>query len=158
MANAQPPTEGLWVLDETWKSLKYVSLREIDGSQSSDSKKLLGPSPEDIIKSLSILTPPQKIMYEGLHALGWHDKSVQWVIGCLEHAQLYNCAKLRQQGCAEAEIKRLDALGNQNVTDFSLLKRDLVSQAEEDYQAQLYVKEEVKRRGLVMLGVTNEGL
>lgn len=70
----------------------------------------------------------------------------------LENTQRYNFAKLRQKGYTESEIQRLDALGNQNAMDFSYLKRGLSSTADEDYQLQLYLLDEVKRRRPVMPG------
>lgn len=50
----------------------------------------------------------------------------------LENQQRYNCAKLREKGYTEAEIQRLDALWNQNVTDFSHIKRGPANAVDED--------------------------
>jgi hypothetical protein len=61
---------------------------------------------------------------------------------------------LRKKGYTEPEIDRLNALGNQDVMDFSHLKRGLASSADEDYQMRLYLLKEVKRRRLIMLGET----
>jgi hypothetical protein len=55
-------------------------------------------------------------------------------------------------GYTETEIQRLDALGNQNMNDFSHLERGTTSAGDGEYQLQLYLLEEAKRRRLVMLG------
>ncbi|KGO66986.1 hypothetical protein PITC_038660 [Penicillium italicum] len=92
---------------------------------------------EIITKYFSTLTPPQKKMQDELRDLGWDDAAIHNFLTILEDVQRYNCAKLRQRGYPEAEIQRLDALGSQNVMDFSHLKRGLASTADKHYLLQL---------------------
>ncbi|KGO35976.1 hypothetical protein PEX1_032530 [Penicillium expansum] len=120
--------------------------------KATDNKIPREPSADVIAKYLSTLIPHQKKMEDELRDLGWNDSAIHNLLTILEDAQRYNCAKLRQKGYTESEIQRLDALGNQNVMDFSHLKRGLTSKADEDYRLQLYLLDEVKRRRRVMLG------
>ncbi|KAJ5159075.1 uncharacterized protein N7500_008726 [Penicillium coprophilum] len=158
MADEQPPSvpsrEGLWILDDTGKNLKFLSEEELDQNATETTDNMIpGEPPAEVItKYNSTLTSPQKKMRDELRDLGWKDAAIQNLFTILEDTQRYNCAKLRQKGYTEAEIQRLDALGNQNILDFSHLKRGLSSTADEDYQLQLYLLDEVKRRRLVMLG------
>ncbi|CAI7656387.1 unnamed protein product [Penicillium glandicola] len=140
--------EGLWILDGPGKNLKFLSEEELNRNaiEKADNTIPGEPPAEVITKYLSTLTPPQKKIQDGLRDLGWNDAAIHNLLTILEDAQRYNCAKLRQKGYAECEIQRLDALGNQNAMDFTHLKPD------EDYQLQLYLLDEVKRRRLVMLG------
>lgn len=149
-----PPPEGLWILDDTGKNLKFLSEEELNQNaiETTDDTIPREPPAEVITKYLSTLTPPQKNMQDGFRDLGWNDVAIHNLLTILEDVQRYNCARLRQKGYTEAEIKRLDTLGNQDVTDFSHLKRGITSTADEDYQLQLYLLDEVKRRRLVMLG------
>lgn len=156
MANNQPestPSEGLWMLDDTGSNLRHVSVEELNrtATEITDDFVPIEPSAEDIRKYLSTLTPAQKKMQDELRDLDWNDAAIQNILTILEDAQRHNCARLRQKGLAEAEIQRLDALANENVMDFSHLRRELASGGEEDYQLQLYLLEEVKRRRVVML-------
>ncbi|KAJ5496425.1 hypothetical protein N7463_008412 [Penicillium fimorum] len=149
-----PPPEGLWMLDDTGKNLKFLSEAELDRNdiEPTDNTIPKEPPAEVITKYLSTLTSHPKKMQDELRDLGWNDAAIHNLLTILEDAQRYNCAKLRQKGYTEAEIQRLDALGNQNIMDFSHLKRGLASTADEDYQLQLYLLSETKRRRLVMLG------
>ncbi|KAJ5207598.1 hypothetical protein N7449_001977 [Penicillium cf. viridicatum] len=148
-----PPPEGLWILDDTGKILKFLSEEELNRNsiETTDNTIPRKPPAEVITKYLSTLTPSQKKMQDGLRDLGWDDAAIHNLLTILEDAQRYNCAKLRQKGYTKSEIQRLDALGNQNAMDFSHLKRGLSSTADKDYQLRLYLLDEVKRRRLVML-------
>jgi hypothetical protein len=64
--------------------------------------------------------------------LDWDEASIYNMLTLLENQQRYNCAKLREKGYTEAEIQRLDALWNQNVTDFSHIKRGPANAVDED--------------------------
>ncbi|KGO40835.1 hypothetical protein PEX2_075070 [Penicillium expansum] len=158
MADQQPkfvsPPEGLWILDDTGKNLEFMSEEELDRNsiKATDHTIPRETSAEVIAKYLSTLTPHQKKMQDKLRDLGWNDSAIHNLLTILEDAQRYNCAKLRQKGYTESEIQRLDALGNQNLMDFSHLKRGLTSKADEDYRLQLYLLDEVKRRRRAMLG------
>lgn len=160
MADEQPsqsasPSKGLWILDDTGENLKFLSEAELDRNaiEITDNSKPREPPAEAITKYLSTLTPPQKKMRDDLRDLGWNDAEIHNLLTLLEDAQRYNCATLRQKRYTEAQIQRLDALGNQNVMDFSYLKRGRgASIADEDYQLQLYLLDEIKRRRRVMLG------
>lgn len=158
MAEEQPrfvlTLEGLWILDDTGKNLKFLSEEELNQNtiETTDDTIPREPPAEVITQYLSTLTPLQKKMHDGLRDLGWNDAAIHNLLTILEDAQRYNCAKLRQKGYAETEIQRLDALGNQDVMDFSHLKRGVASTADEDYQLQLYLLDEVKRRRLIILG------
>lgn len=149
-----PPSEGLWILDDTGKNLKFLSEEELNWNaiEITDNTIPREALAEVITEYLSSLTPPQQKIQDGLCDLGWNDAAIHNLLTILEDAQRYNCAKLRQKGYTEAEIQKLDALGNQDITDFSHLKRGIASTADEDYQLQLYLLDEVKRRRLVMLG------
>ncbi|OQE37666.1 hypothetical protein PENCOP_c009G05078 [Penicillium coprophilum] len=149
-----PPREGLWILDDTGKNLKSLSEEELDQNaiEVTENMRPREPPAEVITKYNSTLTSPQKKMRNELRDLGWNDAAIQNLLTILEDTQRYNCAKLCQKGYTEAEIQRLNALANQNIMDFSHLRRGLSSTADEDYQLQLYLLDEVKRRRLVMLG------
>ncbi|CAI7655315.1 unnamed protein product [Penicillium crustosum] len=131
-----PPPEGLWILDDTGKNLKFLSEEELNQNtiETTDDTIPREPPAEVITQYLSTLTPLQKKMHDGLRDLGWNDAAIHNLLTILEDAQ------------------RLDALGNQDVTDFSHLKRGVTSIADEDYQLQLYLLDEVKRRRLIILG------
>jgi hypothetical protein len=158
MADNQPQpdpfAEGLWVLDDTGKNLKFIPEEELDRNftERTDNKFLKETSPEAITEYLSTLTATQEKIHDDLRDLGWNCAAIHNFLTILGNVQLYNCAKLCKKWYTESEIDRLDALGNQNVMDFSHLKRGLASSADEDYQMQLYLLEEVKRRRLIMLG------
>lgn len=78
---------------------------------------------------------------------------VHSLLTILEDIRQCNCTKLVcQNGDTEAKIPRLDAIGSQNVLDSSHLECGLPSAADEDYQLQLYLLSEVKRRRLITLG------
>ncbi|KAJ5355856.1 hypothetical protein N7517_010465 [Penicillium concentricum] len=144
-----PPAKGLWMLDDPGKNLKFMSEEELDRNaiEVTDDTRPREPPAEVITKYLATLTPPQKKMQDELRDLGWNDAAIHNLLTIYEDAQRYNCAKLRQKVYTEAEIQRLDALGNQNVMDFSHLKRRLASTGDEDYQLQLYLLDEVKTSG-----------
>ncbi|CAG7960527.1 unnamed protein product [Penicillium salamii] len=155
MASNQPestPSEGLWMLDDTGNNLRYLSEEELNQTaiEVTDNYVPIEPSAE-IRKSFSTLTPAQKKMQDELRELDWNDVAIHNVLTILENVQRYNRARLRQKGCAEAEIQRLDALANENVMGFSHLRRGLASAGDEDFQLQLYLLEEVKRRRAIML-------
>ncbi|KAJ5354232.1 hypothetical protein N7541_006796 [Penicillium brevicompactum] len=157
MANNPPkstPPEGLWVLDDTGNSLRYMSEEKLSrtAKEVTDDFVPIKPSAEDIGRYFSTLTPAQKKMQDQLRDLDWNDAAVHNILTILEDVQRYNRERLHEKGCAEDEIQRLDALANENVIDFSHLRRGLTSAGEEDYQLQLYLLEEVKRRRVLMLG------
>ncbi|KAJ5226847.1 uncharacterized protein N7469_006853 [Penicillium citrinum] len=145
-----PSLEGIWMLDDTGKNLRFVSEEELANATEGTTPKTTPP--QVITDYLSSLTPSQKIIQEELRSLGWDVVAIYAMLNSMENQRRYNCAMLRQKGYSESEIQRLDALGNQNMTDYSHLRRGLASAAEEDYQLQLYLVEEAKRRRLVMLG------
>ncbi|KAJ6007092.1 hypothetical protein N7499_000756 [Penicillium canescens] len=149
-----PFAEGLWVLDDTGKNLGFMREEELDRNftELADNTLVEETSPEAITKYLCTLTATQTKIHDDLRDLGWNYAAIHNFLTILENAQLYNCAMLRKKGYTESEIDRLDALGNQNLMDFSHLKRGLASLADEKYQMQLYLLEEVKRRRLIMLG------
>ncbi|KAJ5322429.1 hypothetical protein N7452_010718 [Penicillium brevicompactum] len=157
MANNQPestPPEGLWVLDDTGNNLRYVSEEELNrtAKEVTDDFVPIKPSADDIGRYFFTLTPAQKKMQEELRDLDWNDAAIHNILTILEDVQRYNRERLHQKGCTEDEIQRLDALANENGIDFSHLRRGLANSGEEDYQMQLYLLEEVKRRRVVMLG------
>ena len=149
-----PPPEGLLILDYTGKNLKFLSEEELNQNaiETTDDTIPKEPPAEVITEYLSTLTTLQKKMQDEVRDLGRNDAAIHNLLTILEGVKRYNCAKLRRKGHTEAEIQRLDVLGNQDVTDFSHLKRGIASTADEDYQLQLYLLDEVKRRRLVMLG------
>lgn len=148
-----PPPEGIWILDDTGKSLKFVFEEELENATEADASTEAKVTPAEVIaKYLSNLSASQKTMQDKLYALGWDDVAIYNMLTLLESQQWYNCAKLRQVGYSETEIQRLDTLGNQNMKDFSHLKRGTAGGGDEEYQLQLYLLEEAKRRRLVMLG------
>ncbi|CAG8231578.1 unnamed protein product [Penicillium olsonii] len=158
MADNKPKStpEGFWILDDNGKDLKFISEKELDRNATemtdTDCTMPTKPLAKDINEYLSTLTSLQEGMRDKLRDLGWNDSAIHNILTNLEHIQRFNCAKLRQKGYTEAEIQRLDTLGNENMTDFSHLRRGVGTAADEDYQVQLYLLEEVKRRRLVMLG------
>ena len=146
-----PSPEGPWILDDTGKNLKFLSEEELKRNASETTDTTISRAPPAVITNyFSTLTPPQKKMQDGLRGWGWNNAAIHNWLTIIEAAQ-YNCAKLRQKRYTEFKIQRLDALGNQHAMDFSYLKRGLSSTADEDYQLQLYLLEEVKRRRLIML-------
>lgn len=148
------PSKGVWVLDDTGKHLKFIPEEEVDQNaiEVDDNFVPTKPSAEAIQTYLSALTPTQKKMQDGLRGLDWNDAAIHNLLTIIEEGQRYNCARLRQKGYTEAEIARLDALSNENVIDFSHLRRGLVSPADEDWNLQVYLLKEVNRRRFVMLG------
>lgn len=138
------------MLDNTGKNLRFVSEEEL--ANATESTKPKTTLPQVITEYLSNLTPSQRIIQDELRALGWDVAAIYTMLNSMENQRRYNCAMLRQKGYSESEIQRLDALGNKNMTDYSHLRRGISSAAEEDYQLQLYLVEEAKRRRLVMLG------
>ncbi|KAJ6089941.1 hypothetical protein N7467_005157 [Penicillium canescens] len=137
MAENQPQpdpfAEGLWVLDDTGKNLKFMPEEDLDRNVIELTDNTLPESPEAIAKYLSTLTATQTKIHDDLRDLGWNYAAIHNFLTILENAQLYNCAMLRKKEYTESEIDRLDALGNQNVMDFSHLKRGLASPADEEY-------------------------
>jgi hypothetical protein len=148
-----PPAEGIWILDDTGKTLRFVSEEELENATEATASTKPKVTPAEVITEyLSNLSPPQKTIQDKLCELGWDEAAIYNMLTLLENQQRYNCAKLRQMGYTETEIQRLDALGNQNMNDFSHLERGTTSAGDGEYQLQLYLLEEAKRRRLVMLG------
>lgn len=145
-----PAPEGIWMLDETGKNVRFVSEDELAKATEGTGPKTTPP--QVITEYLSNLTPSQKTIQNELRDLGWEDSTIYTLLTSVENQHRYNCAMLRQKGICESEIQRLGALGNQNMTDYSHLKCGVASETEEEYQLQLYLMEEAKRRRLVMLG------
>ncbi|KAK4916269.1 hypothetical protein LTR66_017029, partial [Elasticomyces elasticus] len=148
-ASPEPVAENQAALEDTAKT---------DEAPSTDADPSLAGSVHDAAAEAAAeeaefagMTPAQKKMQDRLRDLEWNDAAIHNILAILEDVQRYNRERLHEKGCAEDEIQRLDALANENVIDFSHLRRGLTSAGEEDYQVQLYLLEEVKRRRVAML-------
>ncbi|KAL1985145.1 hypothetical protein VTN96DRAFT_8167 [Rasamsonia emersonii] len=151
----QSTAEGIWQLDETTENFIFVPLEVLERDYrpfTEEEVKASRPSPGAITEYLSALTPFQKTILEQLRSLGWKDEQSHNFFDYLDGAQKRLRIQLRMQGKSAEEIDRLDALCQEGLVDFSHLKRGLGDRREEDYQFQLYLLEEVKRRQQIMLG------
>lgn len=158
MGDSQHPidtaTEGIWVLDDTGKCLEHLSEEQLTQSsrELDDSISLHHPSTQTIAEYLAHLSPTQKKIYNDLRGLGWEDASIHNLLTLLENTRKHHCARLRMRGTSEAEIEQLCTLCDQGITNYSSLSRPLATPADEDYQVQLYLLDEVPCQKRVMLG------
>ncbi|CAI7671089.1 unnamed protein product [Penicillium discolor] len=136
-----PPPEGLWILDDTGKNLKFLSEEELNQNaiETTDDTIPREPPEEVITEYLSTLTPPQKNMQDGFRDLGWNDVAITT---CSLSLKMYSGTTA--QGYARKGTPKLKSK--------SLIRSAIKITADEDYQLQLYLLDEVKRRRLVMLG------
>lgn len=69
--------EGIWMLDDTGKHLKFVSEEELNnGVEGTDSTAAQRTLEEATTEYLANLTPPQKIIEDQLRDLGWDENAI----------------------------------------------------------------------------------
>lgn len=143
------------MLDETGEHLEPKPDEQLarDSHKLSENTETLDYlSDEAITEYLAHLSPTQQKYHNDLRGLGWDDASIQNLLTLLQNTREQILAQLRVEGKSDAEIERLNALCDAQTTDYSHLKRPLADRAEEEYQTQLYLLEEVKRQKRAMLG------
>lgn len=144
--------EGVWALDESGRYIDRSTGEPLAQSSTEDTIRLEGPSTNAIAEYISQLPPTQKKMCGDLRGQGWQDAGIHNVLTLLENSRKQDCARLRMKGTSEEEIAQLDRLCDQGITDYSSLVRPLATPADEDYQAQLYLLDEVTRQRRVIFG------
>lgn len=155
MSTQDQENEGIWVLDDTGKNLKFVSQEFLDANtrEATDSARSPHPTTEEVTTYLSNLSLSQQEICDKLRDQGWDDPAIHNFLTLLENKRKYLCAELRKNGQSEDEIQRLNEICERDgITDFSHLKRPGVSPADDDYQFQLYSLEEWKRQRRIMIG------
>ncbi|KAJ5414463.1 hypothetical protein N7509_001090 [Penicillium cosmopolitanum] len=79
---------GIWILDDTGKSLKFVFEEELENATEADASTEAKVTPAEVIaKYLSNLSASQKTMQDKLYALGWDDVAIYNMLTLLESQQ-----------------------------------------------------------------------
>ncbi|KAJ5682863.1 hypothetical protein N7462_006028 [Penicillium macrosclerotiorum] len=152
--SSEVPAEGIWMLDDSGKHLELKAEDQLaqDSSELKIDTPIEQPSNETIADYLSHLPHARKEQSDGLRGLGWDDSSIHNLLTLIDNTRKHMLASLRMRGKGE-DIERLKKLFDQDITDYSHMRRPLTSRAEEDYQVQLYLLEEVKRQRRIMAEV-----
>ncbi|KAJ6024541.1 hypothetical protein N7540_005338 [Penicillium herquei] len=159
MANtqSQESEEGIWVLDDSGKDLKFISQEFLDAEsrEATDSTHPMHPTTEEVAEYLSNISGRRREVYNKLQDQGWDDPAIHNFFTLLDHQRKHICAELRKKGKNEDEIRRLNRICELDyITDFSHLRRPGTSPADDDYQFQLFLLEENKRQRRIMIGET----
>ncbi|KAJ5715084.1 uncharacterized protein N7483_012265 [Penicillium malachiteum] len=152
---SQESEEGIWVLDDSGKNLKFISQEFLDseGREATDRAKPTHPTTEEVAEYLSNISGRQREVYNKLQDQGWDDPAIHNFFTLLDNQRTYICAELRKNRTNEEEIRRLNLVCERGyITDFSHLRRPGTSPADDDYQFQLFLLEENKRQRRVMMG------
>ncbi|KAJ5719603.1 hypothetical protein N7493_007181 [Penicillium malachiteum] len=153
--NPQESEEGIWVLDDSGKNLKFISQEFLstEGHEATNKPQNTSSTAEEVAEYLSNLPGRRKEVYNQLQDQGWDDPAIHNLFTLLDHQRKYICAELRKKGTKEDEITRLNYMcENDYITDFSHLRRPGTSPEDDEYQAQLFLLEENKRQRRIMIG------
>ncbi|EAW19889.1 uncharacterized protein NFIA_095090 [Aspergillus fischeri NRRL 181] len=133
--------------------LKFISQEQLGregGNLLDDGARSSEQTLEDI-GYLSNLAPFQQKICDNLRGLGWIDTDICNFLIQLENMRGHIRAELRMKGQSEIDIQKLEDICKTDMKDFSYLRRSGANRALEEYQTELYLLQENKRRRRVML-------